>query len=1014
MILATILAIVSCKPEHTHTATGELVVVKNATCGEDGQAYMFCIDCGAIVESVSIPKTNDHTEIVLPAVDATCENAGLTEGKQCSKCYEIIVPQYATPLKEHIEELIPAIESSCSEYGLTEGKKCSVCGKTLISQQKAPLKPHVEVVDKAVDATCAKTGLTEGKHCSVCKGIIVFQQEIPVIAHTYDDKYDEICNVCGFVRDAECAHRESETIKGYEATCTSTGLSDGEKCKKCGEILVIQVVTPLKEHTEIVDEAVQETCATIGLTEGRHCSVCGTITLEQKVISPLGHTWGNATCTEPKTCTVCGETEGNALGHRWVDATCTEPQTCSVCGETEGNALGHKWDDETDIHPKTCTVCGVNICDAIGHSWNDATCTEPQTCSECGIIEGSALGHNIENGVCTRCGIIAITNATELKKISSNLGGEYILLNDINLNGAEWTPIGDSTKPFTGTFVGNGYVISNLTITGDVQYAGLFGYNNGTIENLGVENCSIDVSYYGVSYTGGLVGYNNLGTIVNCYTSGEVSVDVTRSTTEDNGRVVIKEYSGGLVGYNKGIIHESYSNSNVTVLLHASASSSVGSGESYTYAYAGGLIGYSCSENLVNCYATGNVRAECVAWATAETGCTRTLFGRGYVGGLLGYGESISLIENCYATGTVFSNIDAFNAESYAGGLIGMMANNATITRGECKNCYALRSVYSGVVSGSNNYSYTGGLIAHNTDMDISNCNSRGNVQGGSSAHSYAGGLIGYNKYSSIEDSYATGDVLTVNFGTSYNGGYTYAGGLIGSHQSSKRPISNCYATGEVVGQVYYGFESKVAKSYVFVGGFAGLSDGTITNSYSFGNVEGISESIGRLYSNDPANMLRVGGFIGSASGTITNCYAQGNATGSVKGKDCENALNSYVGGFVGYNHATIDDSYAIGNVSSTMTGYWYKKNTYAGGFVGYSKGNINNSYAGGNITSVITDSYNDSYHYVGGFAGDCTSDLLNNCYRNAKQEFYVESPNEVTYTATNDYGIPTENTIIQ
>ena len=50
----------------------------------------------------------------------------------------------------------------------------------------------------------------------------------------------------------------------------------------------------------------------------------------------LKHEWLEATCTEPKTCTVGGETEGEALGHTWTEATCALPKTCSVCGETEG------------------------------------------------------------------------------------------------------------------------------------------------------------------------------------------------------------------------------------------------------------------------------------------------------------------------------------------------------------------------------------------------------------------------------------------------------------------------------------------------------------------------------------------------------------------------------------------------------------------------------------------------------------------------------------------------------
>lgn len=62
--------------------------------------------------------------------------------------------------------------------------------------------------------------------------------------------------------------------------------------------------------------------------------------------------------TEPKTCSECGETEGEALGHTWVDVTCAEPKHCSVCGETEGEALEHTWTEANYQQPATCEVCG--------------------------------------------------------------------------------------------------------------------------------------------------------------------------------------------------------------------------------------------------------------------------------------------------------------------------------------------------------------------------------------------------------------------------------------------------------------------------------------------------------------------------------------------------------------------------------------------------------------------------------------------------------------------------------
>lgn len=51
------------------------------------------------------------------------------------------------------------------------------------------------------------------------------------------------------------------------------------------------------------------------------------------------HTFSDATCESPKTCTECGETEGTALEHNWLEATTEKPKTCSLCGLTEGKAL---------------------------------------------------------------------------------------------------------------------------------------------------------------------------------------------------------------------------------------------------------------------------------------------------------------------------------------------------------------------------------------------------------------------------------------------------------------------------------------------------------------------------------------------------------------------------------------------------------------------------------------------------------------------------------------------------
>lgn len=58
----------------------------------------------------------------------------------------------------------------------------------------------------------------------------------------------------------------------------------------------------------------------------------------------LNHSWEEATCTQPKTCSKCGETEGEPLGHSWKEATYWEPEVCTVCNATQGQPLENYFD----------------------------------------------------------------------------------------------------------------------------------------------------------------------------------------------------------------------------------------------------------------------------------------------------------------------------------------------------------------------------------------------------------------------------------------------------------------------------------------------------------------------------------------------------------------------------------------------------------------------------------------------------------------------------------------------
>ena len=115
--------------------------------------------------------------------------------------------------------------------------------------------------------------------------------------------------------------------------------------------------------------------------------------------------------------------------------------------------------------------------------------------------ESGAVAEGFEgNGTGTALDPFIIKTAGQLaylaKRVNDdeNYEGKYIALtSNIDLQGRDWIPIGKAAHPFAGTFMGNGYVISNLTAN-DIHndgYEGLFGYNTGIITKVGVKNVDI-------------------------------------------------------------------------------------------------------------------------------------------------------------------------------------------------------------------------------------------------------------------------------------------------------------------------------------------------------------------------------------------------------------------------------------------------------------------------------------------------------------------------------------------
>ena len=310
-------------------------------------------------------------------------------------------------------------------------------------------------------------------------------------------------------------------------------------------------------------------------------------------------------------------------------------------------------------------------------------------------------------------------------------GTYFELTEDIDLGGKEWTPVGETVADlimggheyfvFSGNFDGNGYTIKNLTIgtetspySGDV--CGLFGATSGTIEDVVLENVSINYvggnhsSGYGFRMGGALVGYS-MGDIVNCTVIG---LDMKAGS---DGSYVALNSIGGLVGIQDG----------GTTVSHSRVSGKIE--ESTKKGNVGGFVGT---------LAKGSSAKYCGADVSVEV----TGNGRGIaVGGFVGIGNGVTidetLIENCYATGNI---IGAEYAGGFVGNISGLNISNC-YAKGDVSNCFVGAS-FLGTDAASNNYYGT-----------VKNCYATGLVSDISSS-AYAFAMQDTMKRSTIQNCY--------------------------------------------------------------------------------------------------------------------------------------------------------------------------------------------------------------------------------------------------------------------
>ncbi len=147
------------------------------------------------------------------------------------------------------------------------------------------------------------------------------------------------------------------------------------------------------------------TLASTGTVTRAQAAVIFNSFMEKYFYGACEHTFSAADCTNAPTCTKCGLKNGLPNGHKVTGYTCEASTTCLECGAVVAPSnVYHNFLAATCTSPRTCTICGQKRGEAKGHSWKAATCTAPKTCSGCQMTEGYALGHNYSGNSCTRCG----------------------------------------------------------------------------------------------------------------------------------------------------------------------------------------------------------------------------------------------------------------------------------------------------------------------------------------------------------------------------------------------------------------------------------------------------------------------------------------------------------------------------------------------------------------------------------------------------------------------------------
>ena len=235
---------------HTY---GSAVITKQPTCTSEGTKTKTCTQCGATVTETIAKLSHSYTTTV---VAPTCTADGYTLHK-CSVCGTSYKDSTTKATGHSYGNSVVTKQPTCTSEG-TKTKTCTKCNATVT--ETIPKTSH-KYADTVVAPTCTVDGYTLHK-CSVC-------------GTSYKDNTTKATG-----------HSYGNSVVTKQPTCTSEGTAI-KTCTKCNATVTEKL--PAKGHTAVTDKGYPATCTTAGKTDGSHCSVCNTVIKVQTVITATGH-----------------------------------------------------------------------------------------------------------------------------------------------------------------------------------------------------------------------------------------------------------------------------------------------------------------------------------------------------------------------------------------------------------------------------------------------------------------------------------------------------------------------------------------------------------------------------------------------------------------------------------------------------------------------------------------------------------------------------------------------------